>query len=328
MPNRSRGFTLVELLVVIAIIGVLVGLLLPAVQAAREAARRMQCSNNLKQIGLASHNYHDTHNKFPIGHHFVGTPAGTATRGLGYSCTFALLPFLEQGNLYNQFDNRFPVFEKTVTKNGILAGTPLAAFSCPSDTKPPTIDLASEAIRPAATSSYKCSCGAYNGFHVAGESTQLRNGVFERDSRGSFNIRDITDGTSNTILFAETRWGMNPQRITRTYLYGAGDPASLTVGWVQGATEGVLVNGFAAINWLVAGLGNRTAGSFHPGGAMFVFGDGSVRFVNENIDHSQSAWFATAPFMQGSTPPRNTMPFGTYQRLFAANDGLVIQVDF
>ncbi len=165
---RRSAFTLVELLVVIAIIGILVGLLLPAVQAAREAARRMQCSNNVKQLVLAAHNYHDSYKKFGFGHHFVGTPAGTANRGLAYGWGFGLLPYIEQGNLYNQFDNRFPVHEKTITRNGILAGTPQATFSCPSDIKPPTIDLASEAIRPTATSSYKGVNGAYNNYHVPG----------------------------------------------------------------------------------------------------------------------------------------------------------------
>ncbi len=323
--KQVKAFTLVELLVVIAIIGILVGLLLPAVQAAREAARRMQCSNNLKQLGLAAHNYHDAYNKFPIGHHFVGTPFNGASRGLAHGYSLSLLPYIEQGNLYNQFDQRFPIFEKTITRNGILAGTPLATFSCPSDIKPPTIDLASEAIRPAATTSYKGVNGSYNGYHAAGESSQLRNGIFERDSRGNFGIRDMTDGTSNTFLFAETKWGMNPQGRTRAYLYGAADPGALTSGFAAGATECLFVNGFAAINWIVSGLGNRTAGSFHTGGAQFTLGDGSVHFVSENIDHSQSGWFATNPYMQGNTAPRSTTPFGTYQRLFAVADGLVIQ---
>ena len=319
-----HAFTLIELLVVIAIIAILIALLLPAVQQAREAARRTQCKNNLKQIALAGHNYHDVYNVFPIGQHFIGAGTPAAGRGLGYAYSFSLLPYMELGNLYNQFDNRFPVFEKTITRNGILAGTPQPTWSCPSDLKPPVIDLASEAIRPAATSSYKGACGAYNGFYTAGEASQLRNGIFERDNRGCYGFRDITDGSSNTIVFAETRWGMNPAGQNRTYLYGAGDPASLTNGFVSGATEGLFLNGFAAMNSFVSGLGNRTAGSFHTGGAQFGLGDGSVRFISNNIDHSQSGYFAAAPYMRGSTAPNNTIPFGTYQRLFAVADGQVI----
>lgn len=324
MRLKRFGFTLVELLVVIAIIGVLVGLLLPAVQAAREAARRMQCSNNLKQLGLACHNYHDAHKKFPIGHHFVGTPENGTSRGLAYGWSFALLPYVEQGNLYNQFDTRFTVFERTITRNGILAGTPLATFDCPSDTKPPTIDLASEAIRPAATTSYKGINGAYNNYHVPGNAAGLNNGVFERDSRGVYGIQNLTDGTSNTAMIGETRWGMNganPRR-TRTYLYGAADPGS---NWARGATECLLINAQRAINWPLTNAGNRTAGSFHTGGAQFVFGDGSVHFISQNIDHTSSGWFAAAPYMQGATAPLNTQPFGTYQRLFAVADGQVLQ---
>ncbi len=323
--SRRRGFTLIELLVVIAIIAILIALLLPAVQQAREAARRTQCKNNMKQIALASHNYHDVYNCFPIGQHIVGAGTQAAPRGLGWAYSYALLPFMELGTLYNQFDNRFPVFETTITRNGILAGTPQATWSCPSDLKPPTVTLTSEAIRPAATSSYKGACGSYNGFYVAGESTMLRNGVFERDHRGTpYGFREMTDGSSNTVVFAETRWGMNPSGGNRTYLYGAADPGSLTSGFVTGATEALFVNGFAAMNSFVAGLGNRTAGSFHTGGAHFAFGDGAVRFLSNNIDHSQSGWFAAAPYMRGSAAPNNTIPFGIYQRLFAVGDGLVI----
>lgn len=326
--KRTRGFTLVELLVVIAIIGILVGLLLPAVQAAREAARRMQCSNNIKQLALAAHNYHDTHRKFPIGQHLFGPHVAGAARGLGYNWSFGLLPFIEQTNLYNQFDNRFAVFEKTITRNGLVAATPLATFSCPSDLKPPTIDLASEAIRPTATTSYKAVNGSYNnGYSTLTNADQTAfNGTFERDSRTVYSIANLTDGTSNTIIIAETKWGMNASRRTRTYLYGASDPTSTQ--WASGASECSFVNGGTAMNWVITvatSSANRTAGSFHTGGAQFAFGDGSVHFISENIDHTASGYFAAAPYMQGATAPRNTMPFGTYQRLFAVADGQVVQ---
>lgn len=176
---------------------------------------------------------------------------------------------------------------------------------------------------PTATSSYKGSNGAYNRYHTPGDPIAYNNGSFDRDSRGApTKIGSITDGTSNTIIFGETKWGMNGQKRNRTYLYGAADPGSF---WAKGATECVLVNGFRAINWPLTSAGNRTAGSFHVGGAQFGFGDGSVHFISENIDHTQSNFFAAAPYMQGAAAPKNTLPFGTYQRLHAIADGLVIQ---
>jgi hypothetical protein len=242
---------------------------------------------------------------------------------LAYSWSYSLLPYIEQGNLYNQFNSKFPVHDTANSQNGILAATPQAAFSCPSDTKPQTIALATEAINPAATSSYKAASGAYNAHHVSTQPAQQFNGAFERDSRGApYKLSTLTDGTSNTILIGETKWGMNTQNRTRSYLYGASDAGSF---WADMGTECVLVNGFRAINWpLKNQAGNRTAGSFHASGAQFGFGDGSVHFISESIDHTQSRWFSAAPFMQGSSVPLNTLPFGTYQRLYAVSDGLVI----
>lgn len=177
---KPRGFTLVELLVVIAIIGVLVGLLLPAVQAAREAARRMQCSNNVKQLALAAHNYHDTFKRFGYGHHFRGIHDGDNTDndgGMGFGWGFGLLPYIEQGNLYNQFDQTLVIMFQApggngaatanLLDNGSLATTPLATFSCPSDTKPP--QATDGAIPNSATSSYQGNGGAYNGWQANAE---------------------------------------------------------------------------------------------------------------------------------------------------------------
>ena len=319
------GFTLVELLVVIAIIGILVGLLLPAVQAAREAARRMQCSNNLKQLGLAAHNYHDASKKFPIGHHFKGTFTNT---GLAYGWGFALLPYIEQGSLYNQFDLRWPVMNIANSRNGILAATPLAAFSCPSDTKPAQRDdpvntptTPTVIIKNSATSSYQGNGGAYSGWQGVGTPVPERwNGVFERDARGApYGIKDITDGTSNTILVTECRWGMDPAKENRGRIFGASD----NIAYAVGATNALMVNGEFAINWTAA-EGNaqphRTASSFHVGGAQFAFADGSVRFISENIEHTATAWIANAAYLQSV----GGKPYGTYQRLYSVSDGQVL----
>ncbi|MCA9133134.1 MAG: DUF1559 domain-containing protein, partial [Planctomycetales bacterium] len=147
---KKRGFTLVELLVVIAIIGVLVGLLLPAVQAAREAARRMQCSNNLKQLGLSLHNYVDAFQKFPAAGRGYGMCLGTPANGevKNSNGLVSLLPFVEQGNLYNQFNHSEAFSASNIRSSGTVVGNPatngnaalsgivLNLFICPSDNNP------------------------------------------------------------------------------------------------------------------------------------------------------------------------------------------------
>jgi type II secretory pathway pseudopilin PulG len=230
---------LVELLVVIAIIGVLVALLLPAVQQAREAARRMSCSNNLKNIGLALHNYHDIHGKFPIGHqyqgHFDGDPM-SAQGGSGFGWATGLLPFIEQGNQFDQFDPAFPAGDSSVTRNLEVCQTPLKLFSCPSDTKP---DQANEgAIPNAATSSYQGAGTSYNGWsdHTVNQSPARDrfNGVFGRTNRQRMvGIRDITDGTTNTVMVAEVKWKMDNNKRNRSTIYAAKD----IVDHAQGATH-------------------------------------------------------------------------------------------
>ena len=324
--SSSRGFTLVELLVVIAIIGILVGLLLPAVQAAREAARRMQCSNNVKNLSLAIHNYADAHKRFPIGHQFRGHFDGDLTNNTGgtaYSWGYALLPFLEQSSLYNQFDSRFPVMEKTITRNGLLAATPLAIYSCPSDTKPTQFN--DGAIQPSATSSYQGVSGCYDGYATvavgASPNTQRYNGVFQVDARGQHAFRDLTDGSSNTIAIAETKWNMDTNGRNRSRIYGGSDQ----IGFAIGAVNCSLVNGEWAMNWTQR-AGNpqphRTAGSQHTGGAQFGFLDGSVRFVSQSIQHSATAWNANAPYFD-----RQGREMGAYQKLFAVGDGQVLNTN-
>lgn len=203
MRHGRRGFTLVELLVVIAIIGILVGLLLPAVQAAREAARRVQCQNNLKQIGLALQNYHGTYRAFPnSGVLGVGGPV----RQLPYHYTwcFAILPFMEQQPIYDATNKLLPVWGQDVVK------TRIGAFQCPSDsgfTKPSeTWDIA--------VTNYAGSEGFHwwnNAFLGSWYNPPFTNDLGETaDFSGLFTIgrdfaiRDVVDGTSNTVVVAET----------------------------------------------------------------------------------------------------------------------------
>ncbi len=315
---RKNGFTLVELLVVIAIIGILVGLLLPAVQAAREAARRMQCSNNLKQLALSLHNYHDTYKKFGYGHYYSEDvprpPSNGGGRAFGWQ--LGVLPFIEQGNLYNQFDQRFPCAEKTITKNGLLCITTQPTFSCPSDTKEERRN--DGAIQNSATASYQGAASSYDGW--GGNNSSRRNGVFARNTRlSNSHLGSITDGTSNQILVAETKWDMDNGHRNRSRIYGAQDQIS----GAQGATNALMVHGERAMNWTQPEGNNqphRTAGSNHTGGANFAFADGSVHFLSENIDHSGSTWNSKKPYYDSVTG----LPYGTYQRYWSTSDGLVI----
>ncbi len=321
MLRSKKGFTLVELLVVIAIIGILVGLLLPAVQAAREAARRMQCSNNLKQLGLALHNYHDAYKKFGFGHYYDGFRPGASGGGTAFGWQTGILPYIEQGNLYNQFDQAYCVAEKTITRNGLLCQTTLSAFDCPSDTK--ESNRRDGPILLSATSSYQGASASYNGWGGNANNrnnTSLRNGLFHRDSRtGNLGIASMTDGTSNQFMVAETKWDMDNGRRNRSRIYGATDRLT----GAQGATNALMVQGERAMNWTAPEGNNqphRTAGSNHVGGAQFAFGDGSVHFISENIDHTGSTWNNKKPYYDKLTG----LPFGTYQRYWSTSDGLVI----
>jgi prepilin-type N-terminal cleavage/methylation domain-containing protein len=322
----GRGFTLVELLVVIAIIGVLVALLLPAVQAAREAARRSSCSNNLKQLALGLHNYHDTYKVFPFGHHFRGIHDGDpadADGGSGFGWGTAILPFIEQQPLYDKFVLTRPITDNVApVQNLTLAQTHLPGFACPSDTKPK--QRTDGAVTNSATSSYK-SCGtAYDGWQggiVGANPNPLRfNGLFDRDNRGEYGMNNVLDGTSNTFAVAEAKWKMDINERNRGRIFGATD----TTAGTTGATNALMVNGQWQMNW-TAQEGNlqphRTAASNHPGGAQFALIDGSVRFVSETIQHTAAPWIDNP---NAFDRPNNGAGYGLYQRLFSVDDGLVI----
>ncbi|TWT34761.1 DUF1559 domain-containing protein [Blastopirellula retiformator] len=316
--SRRGGFTLVELLVVIAIIGVLIGLLLPAVQQAREAARRMQCSNNLKQLALAAHNYESTFKAFPY-------PAEDSN--YGYSAQAKILPFIEQGNFQDRIDFSQPLMEGVSylkTLNPIyndLVGTKIEVLLCPSDPGDP---LYVDDDITWAGGNYMMNAGP--GVDTQYCSTADTGGLFWRGSVIRF--RDITDGTSNTILMAETLLG---NRIDSTDLVdaqtqmrstsGGGSPCSVSAAdldarsvssyygrragqWLRNLTYHSFINGYfppnsASPDILFHGDGVMGARSQHPGGAMVSLADGSVRFVGETVDLS------------------------TWRNLFARNDGQV-----
>lgn len=307
----TRGFTLIELLVVIAIIAILVALLLPAVQQAREAARRTQCKNNLKQLGIALHNYHDTFNCFPPAHIRTQSaiPANnTLTGWRGFSAHSMLLPYIEQQNLYNTIDftTYFDAPQNTVPRR-----TRIAAFLCPSDAPFNTADTGNN--------SYPGSMGTNLGQYVT---QAFRNGVFNFDV--TMRMRDIYDGTSNSVAFGEHLMGDNngsayrpgdvvrgiafagnAQKPTQAELdaYGAACLAGISNHhshggreWSIGMPAQTLFNTVAQPNWRyptcqpcsgcgwMDSQGVFPARSRHTGGVQICMADGSVRFVSENID--------------------------------------------
>ncbi|QDU06986.1 DUF1559 domain-containing protein [Gimesia aquarii] len=299
--NWKFGFTLIELLVVIAIIAILIALLLPAVQQAREAARRSTCKNSLKQIGLALHNYHETHRVFPPAYiDSLPTLNSGATEaenknGLGWGTM--ILPFMDQAPLYNNIGsetNGFTFNWLDANHDGTMDGTAadaipssrviLPVFNCPSD---PMDGINRDAG----------SYGKSNYLASAATGANAKNGALFVNSRTK--MRDLSDGSSNTILVSERTTDGDPTGSTacggspcnwagglwigpRNYTSPAGWHTSLRgldVANNGGASTIYMING-STISWGPA----WSASSTHVGGAHFLLGDGRVRFISENID--------------------------------------------
>jgi prepilin-type N-terminal cleavage/methylation domain-containing protein len=302
MKARRLGFTLIELLVVIAIIAILIALLLPAVQQAREAARRTQCKNNLKQLGLALHNYHDTFTMFTASSYGLGMTkqwATTYTSPNNYSNLSGmvmLLPYIEQSTIYGKWSFNDAASWCNVYGGGAmpkgnpdlnypLAKTPLPAFTCPSDNGLPFYPSINKYYSVSATNP-----GAYRtsydfSVHYGEYYTSLfwvRNlGPTNRPMFGeasNSNMRDVRDGTSNTVMMAEQ---------TREKQSGVSSTWAARQHVAMGVHFGAdwrKINDFrgspnATHTWM-------SAGSLHTGGMQVVLGDGSVRFISENIDQT------------------------------------------
>ena len=316
MPCPSKGaqrkaFTLVELLVVIAIIGVLVGLLLPAVQAAREAARRMSCQNNLKQLGLAMHTYHDTHKKLPMNWFDV-------YGGKNLTVFVGILPYIEQSALFNGIDMTVTKNITVYPVNGKPVGQHvIPTFQCPSDPAAylpdPSTGYARASYAPSIGAQWMesaagCNLATTAGAYPSGQGLDSNNDGEDPFNRGnvrsdygnqnvsgpfgrgyftpySANFRELQDGTSNTILVGEVRsdcqlyspWGWSwPESLwyaTTAPINFPTCPNSKSFGSAPCFSNN-------SNNW------NAIFGfkSLHTGGAQFVFGDGSIRFVTESID--------------------------------------------
>ncbi|NLS91984.1 MAG: DUF1559 domain-containing protein [Planctomycetaceae bacterium] len=308
--HKHYAFTLVELLVVIAIIGILIALLLPAVQAAREAARRSQCTNNLKQIALATHNYHDTHKVFPPAAVWLanyGTDSANFRDG-GYGATWAtmLLPFMEQSALHDQYDFSLPSDHDV---NEPVVSTNIAGLRCPSDDEltptsnsgdtNPNNRYAKGNYAARAGGLYSNENGAPNGW----ENAQWKGPFTYRPVR-STKMADIRDGTSNTVFFSEIlgqpsggdcrgAWGRVACNTFSPHTRSTADE------WILGpnANTKASTNLYDAPPYCGSssvhpectddasdGSGGTGARSRHPGGVNCALGDGSVRFVSETID--------------------------------------------
>jgi prepilin-type N-terminal cleavage/methylation domain-containing protein/prepilin-type processing-associated H-X9-DG protein len=216
LPRRRRGFTLIELLVVIAIIAVLIALLLPAVQAAREAARRAQCVNNMKQIGLALHNYQQVNDSFPPGCYMSRNSAGALVSNVDFSAHARLLGYLEQQVLYNAANFALGCYNDTLCEevNGTVTETRISAFLCPSSPLPTfTLWAGSSNASPQSTlptapgTNYFASMGSSLEYDAA-QTGGPPNGMFYYMSTGNaIGLRDIQDGSTNTIAFGELKIG-------------------------------------------------------------------------------------------------------------------------
>lgn len=310
--SRKRGFTLIELLVVIAIIAILIALLLPAVQQAREAARRTQCKNNLKQLGLAMHNYHDIYNMFPVG--ACAKPNTPGPNGFGVDISIgafaSILPMLEEANLKNLY-----VDEQTWEfQSPVVALTVIEAFLCPSATGSTTVT--NPVLQPypigieAGANQYLLSKGATKGWCLNPATDSKFIGMFGINLRTRF--RDITDGSSNTLCVGEGATGnpwvevqdnslvsRTPARVQQAWIVPQPNPLSL-----QGVSGYTTAGNFGTTVWKMnlnpvmetvyndADLANCNSvedntsnfRSQHTGGAQFLLGDGSGRFISENID--------------------------------------------
>jgi prepilin-type N-terminal cleavage/methylation domain-containing protein len=283
--NNRGGFTLIELLVVIAIIAILIGLLLPAVQKVREAAARMSCGNNLKQIGLALHSYHDRNEGFPPGYYDLA-PWPQNDQGPGWGWASYLLPDLEQGNLQRQINYN----QNAGASPASIQTTFLKVFQCPSDPNSATTFT----VNDGGANNWQLAHGSYvacNGNDgVDDNSTPPHTGAFVRGVRG-FRIADMTDGLSNTFFVGERCTTMSASTWVGA-VPGALDPSIRAPGNFSGASALVLGHCGPHLpnDSIVTDADAMSSG--HTAGVQFLFGDGSVRMVNNSI--SQTVYDALA----------------------------------
>jgi len=309
MTQRRAGFTLIELLVVIAIIAVLIALLLPAVQSAREAARRAQCVNNLKQIGLAVHNYMDVHGRLPIGRGIRPPQPYTIASRYNYSGFASLLPFIEQSPIFNALN--FDLTATTTDGNTTVQRAAIAAFLCPSDAQATPAESAG--------TNYRFSEGSSIAYSYAETDTGNTNTMLPAPdgpffAERSIKLSQITDGTSNTGLASERLMGdfnqgiatarrdvynttfhpltpedafQNCESWDSTLVDSSGESGS-GAPWLDGFLHTAIYKHVSPPNkkscYFRPTRLTMSASSNHPGGVNVGLADGSVRFIKDTID--------------------------------------------
>lgn len=330
LGRLTRGFTLVELLVVIAIIGILIALLLPAVQAAREAARRSQCTNNLKQIMLAFHIYHDIHKRFgpglvKMGNWFAANNCPEGQCGT-WSWGAFILPYLEQTSLYQQLNPTMIPPDAAIQPDTVynIVRRPLPVFRCPSDTGPDT-NTARKIPRIGFYGNADCTTGCADVFlanYVGSNNsydlnreytgTDQFNGFMGYGQTGDRPPRctplgAISDGSSNTFAIGERAWRIGVRDLRAAVpIMANGDTGNHSL---QGQVY-AMACGRWPLNCTFDQACDRGFSSMHAGGANFAMVDGSVRFISETIDHN----------------PATSAVDSTYERLIAIADGQAVQL--
>ncbi len=340
--QKRLGFTLVELLVVIAIIGILVALLLPAVQSAREAARRLQCMNHLKQLGLALHNYHDTAKAFPPAITFRSGEDPTQYNTIRTGWTISILPYIEQQALYDAIDVNQPISH---TNNLRIRNVAVPGMLCPSE--PNGKVKCARAGGEWARGNYGANVGMVNPRSTLAYTNSSSNDQWNPFQRGvmganvSLDIGEIKDGTTNTIMLMELRVGLSTQDIRGTWAMGqcganalctcannasgGGGPntcvegaddqqdsggVNSSVGDTKMRQECMYVH--ASNNW------QAFPRSAHEGGIMIALCDGSVRFLSDFVESGGGAGGC------GVNSICSPSTYGTWQRIVASGDGLVV----